>query len=482
MEARYGKIRADLEGAEATRDAANAEVAEYEAQLAAVRAEAAGRIDAARQQLEGERADRLAEANAAIAERRSAAATEAEAARLAAAGSVEDAAVAVATRVVELSTGRRPDDAAVRQAVGRRHERGGRHDEPGHHRHRDGGAHRPDPLLDLARGLRDRLRRHRLDPHLRPAVLEGRAARARRRWRPAPAQVQERARRRRGRRGQSRRRGRGDPPGAGRHRRRAGAPAGRRPTRRPRRCSPTGGPASTPRSPTSTPRPTPTSPRRRAGAATSCAPRSPAGVGGGRPGRRRHARRRDPAATHRGLHPARRSGSDQHEQRSPDRRLRPGLFEVARAEGTLDEVEDELFRFARSYESSDELRNALSDDQIPPAKRQAIVEDLLGGKATPTTVQLISMVVGSGHGRDLPAIIDRMVERAASSKDREVAEVRSAVELTADQTQRLARPSPTPPARTSASRSSSTPPCSAASSPPSATPSSTAPSAPTSTS
>ena len=44
-----------------------------------------------------------------------------------------------------------------------------------------------------------------------------------------------------------------------------------------------------------------------------------------------------------------------------------GLFEVARAEGTLDEVEDELFRFARSYESSEELRNTLSDDQIRPA-------------------------------------------------------------------------------------------------------------------
>jgi F-type H+-transporting ATPase subunit delta len=113
------------------------------------------------------------------------------------------------------------------------------------------------------------------------------------------------------------------------------------------------------------------------------------------------------------------------------------LFEVARAEGTLDEVEDELFRFARSYESSDELRNALSDDQIPPSKRQSIVEDLLGGKATSTTVQLISMVVGSGHGRDLPAIVDRMVQRAASSKDLEVAEVRSAVALTDDQQDRL---------------------------------------------
>ena len=114
-----------------------------------------------------------------------------------------------------------------------------------------------------------------------------------------------------------------------------------------------------------------------------------------------------------------------------------GLFEVARAEGTLDEVEDELFRFARSYESSDELRNALSDDQIPPGKRQAIVEDLLGGRATPTTVQLVSMVIGSGRSRELPAIIDRMVERAAASKNLALAEVRSAIPLTADQQDRL---------------------------------------------
>jgi len=114
-----------------------------------------------------------------------------------------------------------------------------------------------------------------------------------------------------------------------------------------------------------------------------------------------------------------------------------GLFEVARAEGTIDEVEDELFRFARSYEGSDELRSALTDDTIPAARRQSIVEDLLGGKATPTTVQLISMVVGSGRTRDLPAIVDRLVQRAAASKDEQVAEVRSAVDLTPDQLDRL---------------------------------------------
>lgn len=114
------------------------------------------------------------------------------------------------------------------------------------------------------------------------------------------------------------------------------------------------------------------------------------------------------------------------------------LFEVARAEGTLDEVEDELFRFARSYESSDSLRSALTDEMVPAGKRQAIVEDLLGGKATSTTTQLVSMVVGSGRGRDLPAIIDQLVARASSAKNLAVAEVRTAVPLTADQQARLA--------------------------------------------
>ena len=113
------------------------------------------------------------------------------------------------------------------------------------------------------------------------------------------------------------------------------------------------------------------------------------------------------------------------------------LFEVARAEGSLDEVEDELFRFARSFESSDELRSALTDEQIPAEKRQAIIEDLLGGKATATTSQLISMVVGAGRGRDLPAIVDQLVHRASTAKQLDVASVRTAVPLTGDQEARL---------------------------------------------
>jgi F-type H+-transporting ATPase subunit delta len=115
-----------------------------------------------------------------------------------------------------------------------------------------------------------------------------------------------------------------------------------------------------------------------------------------------------------------------------------GMFEIARAEGTLDEVEDELFRFARSLENNEQLRSTLSNELLPAASRQALVEDLLGTRATRTTTQLVSFIVGLGHGSELPQIIDSLIQRAAGLRDQVVAEVRTAVELTPDQETRLA--------------------------------------------
>jgi F-type H+-transporting ATPase subunit delta len=114
------------------------------------------------------------------------------------------------------------------------------------------------------------------------------------------------------------------------------------------------------------------------------------------------------------------------------------MFEVAASEGTLDRVSDELFRFARALESSEELQKTLSDQHLPVSRRQQIVEDLLGGRAQPTTGALVSMVVGGGRGRDLPAIIDSLVEKNAEARGHAVAEVRSAIELSDDQKTRLA--------------------------------------------
>jgi len=115
------------------------------------------------------------------------------------------------------------------------------------------------------------------------------------------------------------------------------------------------------------------------------------------------------------------------------------LFEVARAEGALAVVEEELFKLSDVLASSDELRSTLADPSIPSEKRQEIVTDLLAtANATPITNNLVSFIVGAGHARELPGIIASLVERAASDRQHAVAEVRSAVPLDEDQRKRLA--------------------------------------------
>ena len=114
------------------------------------------------------------------------------------------------------------------------------------------------------------------------------------------------------------------------------------------------------------------------------------------------------------------------------------LVAVVQAEGDLAATEDELFAVAQALAGSDELREVLADRRIPAARRQQIVEDLLGGQAAETTVALVSMVVGAGRGSDLVRIIEAAVERSAGLRNKAVAEVRSAIALSDDQQQRLA--------------------------------------------
>jgi F-type H+-transporting ATPase subunit delta len=114
------------------------------------------------------------------------------------------------------------------------------------------------------------------------------------------------------------------------------------------------------------------------------------------------------------------------------------LLEVARAEGTLGEVEDDLFRFARTFEGSDDLRMALTDPLLPAERRMAVVEELMGGKALQVSAALASFLVGIGRAGELPAIVDRFVELAVNERQHDVAEVRSALPLTDEQRQRLA--------------------------------------------
>jgi len=114
------------------------------------------------------------------------------------------------------------------------------------------------------------------------------------------------------------------------------------------------------------------------------------------------------------------------------------LLGVAKAEGVVERVEDELFKIARTFEGSDALRSTLTDPVMPIERRVSVVEELLGKRAAPLTTAMVSFIVAAGRAHDLPAIVDAVVARAAELRSEAVAEVRSAYPLDADQLTRLA--------------------------------------------
>jgi len=114
------------------------------------------------------------------------------------------------------------------------------------------------------------------------------------------------------------------------------------------------------------------------------------------------------------------------------------IFEVARGEGVLEQIEDELFRVARNFESSNELRDSLANPQLPYDRKQAVVDELLGARAHALTTAFVNFVVGLGRASDLSAIVDELVARSAASRDKVIAEVRTAISLDEATVERLA--------------------------------------------
>ncbi len=113
------------------------------------------------------------------------------------------------------------------------------------------------------------------------------------------------------------------------------------------------------------------------------------------------------------------------------------LFVIAERAGTLDTIEDDLFRFARIVEAEPQLSAALGDLSIPGAQRAKVVTDLLQGKVDPTTVKLVSHVVANPRGRRVEHALEQLSQLAAERRDQLVATIRTAVELTPQQYQRL---------------------------------------------
>jgi F-type H+-transporting ATPase subunit delta len=110
----------------------------------------------------------------------------------------------------------------------------------------------------------------------------------------------------------------------------------------------------------------------------------------------------------------------------------------AEHDGSLDQVEDELFRFERILDSRSDLSSLLDVSTVPAKRRMQLLDSVLADKVHPITRELLEHAVTSRRRHAVSFAIDDLLDEAARRRERSIAKVVSAVELTAEQQARLA--------------------------------------------
>lgn len=113
------------------------------------------------------------------------------------------------------------------------------------------------------------------------------------------------------------------------------------------------------------------------------------------------------------------------------------IFEIARSEGEIERVADELFRVARTLEREHKFRQTLTDIAVSGERKEKLLEDILEEKVGPHTLNVLKLIVSQGRARELVDIADELARLAEEEAKREIAEVRAAVPLNKEQTKRL---------------------------------------------
>jgi F-type H+-transporting ATPase subunit delta len=103
----------------------------------------------------------------------------------------------------------------------------------------------------------------------------------------------------------------------------------------------------------------------------------------------------------------------------------------------LEDVEDELFRFARIVGAAPELRFALSDRDLAVEARRGLVDGLLTGKVQRATLLLVDYAVIGGRPRDFVGTVEWLAEHAALARGWRVARVRSGQAVDDDERRKL---------------------------------------------
>jgi F-type H+-transporting ATPase subunit delta len=115
------------------------------------------------------------------------------------------------------------------------------------------------------------------------------------------------------------------------------------------------------------------------------------------------------------------------------------LLASAEADGRIDAVENELFRFGRALESSSDLQIMLSNPAVDDDVKASVVADLLDGRTEPETATLIGHIIANPNGAPVSDRLDDLIALAAARRQQLLADVRAPVALTPQQQERLVR-------------------------------------------
>jgi F-type H+-transporting ATPase subunit delta len=113
------------------------------------------------------------------------------------------------------------------------------------------------------------------------------------------------------------------------------------------------------------------------------------------------------------------------------------LLSAAEKDGHLDDVEDELFRFAKILDREPELLVVLQDGTVPAVTRVQLLDSVLSDRVRPATLRLAQEAVANPRGRTIDRALEDFVKLAAERRSRLIAEVTAAVPLTDEQQQTL---------------------------------------------
>lgn len=118
---------------------------------------------------------------------------------------------------------------------------------------------------------------------------------------------------------------------------------------------------------------------------------------------------------------------------------RQATLVIAERDGSIEDVEDELFRFSRILDAEPNLRTVLADVTAPVEGRVQLLDGLVSGKVRPVTGKLVEQAVRLPRGASLELLVGKLAELAAARRNRSVAHVTAATPLTDAQERRLAQ-------------------------------------------